>query len=107
MVEFTAAGSAKALSHAIEEYARAQGHVNALVVPWESDASRVSMAVTSVKADGWAIEHTNLGTITLTALGDGQTRVAIDPPPQPAEPALAALLDRFARQLQTRFAAAP
>ena len=34
------------------------------------------MAVTAVKSDGWAIEHTNLGTITLTADEDA-TRVAI------------------------------
>ena len=36
-------------------------------MPWESDASTLSMAITAVKIDGWAIEHTNLGTITLTA----------------------------------------
>src|SRR5690349_5838740 len=103
MIEFTASGSAKTVSRAIEEYARAQGHVNALVVPWESDASRLSMAITSVKADGWAIEHTTLGTVTLTALNDNQTRVAIDPQPAQgaAEPRLTAVFERFARQLQT------
>jgi hypothetical protein len=107
-IEFTAAGSAQVVSRAIEEFARAQGHVNALVVPWESDATRLSMAVTSVKADGWAIEHTNLGTITLTAVGDDATRVAIEPPsPTAQEPALAATFDRFARQLHSKFAAAP
>ena len=104
-MEFMTTGSAQVVSRAIEEFARAQGHVSALVVPWESDASRLSMAVTSVKADGWAIEHINLGTITLTAAGDDATRVAIDPPPSgPPEPALAAAFDRFARQLQTKFA---
>jgi hypothetical protein len=104
-IEFMAAGSAKVLSRAIEEFARAQGHVNALVVPWESDTTRLSMAVTSVKSDGWAIEHTNLGTITLTVVGDETTRVAIAPPAaQP--PQLAAVFDRFARQLQSKFAAA-
>jgi hypothetical protein len=108
VIEFTAARSAKVLARAIEEYARAQGHVNALVVPWESDAARLSMAVTSVKSDGWAIEHINLGTITLTALGDDTTRVAIAPPAvAAAEPPLSAVFDRFARQLQSTFAAAP
>jgi hypothetical protein len=109
MIEFTASGSARVVSRAIEEHARAQGHVAALVVPWESDASRLSMAVTSVRADGWAIEHTTLGTITLVAVDDNETRVAIDEPAAQAssEPTLAAVFERFARQLQTKFAAAP
>jgi type II secretory pathway component GspD/PulD (secretin) len=62
-IEFVADGSPKVVSRAIEEFARAQGHVTAIVVPWESDATTLSMAVTAVKSDGWAIEHTNLGTI--------------------------------------------
>lgn len=105
-MEFTATGSAKVISRAIEEYARAQGNVNALVVPWESDASTLSMAVTAVKIDGWAIEHTNLGTITLTAVGNELTRVAIEAP-DPAthsEPKLAAVFDRFVQQLQKQLA---
>lgn len=106
--EFTANGSTRVVARAIEEFARAQGHVHALVVPWESDAERLSMAVTSVKADGWAIEHLNLGTITLTPDGD-RTRIGIEPPDAPAAPdaTLAAVFNRFARQLQTQFAAAP
>jgi hypothetical protein len=107
--EFTATGPATVIARAIEEYARAQGHVNALVVPWESDPSRLSMSVTSVKADGWAIEHKNLGTITLTPAGAAATRVAIGAPaidPQ-QEPALAQLFDRFARELHAKFAAGP
>jgi len=106
-IEFTAAGSAKVLARGIEEYARAQGHVHALVVPWESDDARLSMAVTSVKTDGWAIEHINLGTITLTPMGDAATRVAIEPPAAAPEPPLAALFDRFARQLQSKFGGTP
>ena len=106
LIEFTASGSAKVLSRAIEEYARAQGNVNALVVPWESDASTLSMAVTAVKIDGWAIEHTNLGTIKLTAIGAETTRVAIEAPEQTthAEPKLATVFDRFAQQLQKKLA---
>jgi hypothetical protein len=108
-IEFTATGSAKVISRAIEEYARAQGNVNALVVPWESDAATLSMAVTAVKIDGWAIEHTNLGTIKLTADGDEATRVAIETPEPPphAEPKLAAVFDRFAQLLQKTLATAP
>src|SRR5262249_37892035 len=108
-IEFTATGSAKVMARAIEEYARAQGNVNALVVPWESDASTLSMAVTSVKIDGWAIEHTNLGTITLTVVGDETTRVAIEAPDHTThpEPQLAAVFDRFAHHLQKTLATAP
>jgi hypothetical protein len=107
-IEFSAAGSPRAVSRAIEDFARAEGRVNALVVPWESDAVTVSMAVTSVKADGWAIEHTNLGTIRLTAVGGDTTRVAVEAPEPapPGEPALAAAFDGFARRLQARFGAA-
>jgi len=107
--DFTAAGSPHVVSRAIEEYARAQGHVTALVVPWESDRTTLSMAVTAVKADGWAIEHTNLGTITLTDLGNDATRVAIaaHEPDHSEKSRLLALFDRFARQLEHELAAAP
>ena len=107
MLEFTTAGSPRVVSRAIEEYARAQGNVTALVVPWESDATTLRMAVTSVKTDGWAIEHTNLGTITLTEMGHDTTGVAITPgePDHAEKPKLHALFDRFARELHTRLAA--
>ena len=82
MITFTATGSPQVVSRAIEEYARSQGHVTAIVVPWESDATALSMAVTAVKSDGWAIEHTNLGT---------------------EQQQLAAVFDRFVRQVQSRF----
>jgi len=108
-LEFSTAGSPRAVARAIEEFARAQAHVAAIVVPWESDATRLSMAVTSVKTDGWAIEHTTLGTITLSSVGDETTRVAIQGPEQTThdEPKLAAVFDRFARQLQKQLATAP
>src|SRR5256885_11357464 len=108
-IEFSAAGSPQVVARAIEEHARALGHVTALVVPWESDATRLSMAVTSVKSDGWAIEHTNLGTITLTDAGAGTTRVAIHAPGQAmhAEPKLALVFDRVAQQLQKTLASTP
>ncbi|MGH9657697.1 MAG: hypothetical protein ACRD96_04075 [Bryobacteraceae bacterium] len=104
-VTFTATGSPQVVSRAIEEYARGQGHVTAIVVPWESDGSTLSMAVTAVKSDGWAIEHTNLGTIRLMHAGPERTEVAIaaEPPDHPERQKLAALFDRFVQQVQTRF----
>ena len=104
-VTFTAAGSPQVVSRAIEEYARGQGLVSAIVVPWECDATTLSMAVTAVKADGWAIEHTNLGTIRLRDAGGEQTAVAIaaDTPEHPDQQKLAALFDRFARQVESKF----
>ena len=107
-LEFVAAGSPRDVSRAIEEFARAQGHVTAIVVPWESSATQLSMSITSVKADGWAIEHTNLGTITLTDLENAATAVAVSAhePAHADNPRLATLFDRFTSQLQSRFEAA-
>ena len=84
---FTATGSPQVVSRAIEEYARTQGNVTAIVVPWESTDTTLRMAVTAVKSDGWAIEHTNLGTIRLVDAGPERTEVAIvaEPPDQVAE----------------------
>ena len=105
VASFIANGSPKSVSDAIETFARAQGHMTALVVPWESTPSTLSMAVTAVKIDGWAIEHTNLGTITLSADGDA-TRVAIAGHAIEGESRakLARVLDQFARDLQQRLA---
>ena len=102
---FTATGSPRVVSRAIEEYARGQGHLTALVVPWESDGRTLRMAVTAVKSDGWAIEHTNLGTIRLIDAGGERTEVAIvaEPPDHPEQQALAAVFDRFVRQVRGRF----
>src|SRR5437867_10737163 len=102
---FTATGSPQVISRAIEEYARSQGHVTAIVVPWESDDTTLSMAVTAVKSDGWAIEHTNLGTIRLMNAGPERTKVAIvaEPPDHPEPQKLAAVFDRFVRQVHSRF----
>ena len=103
VASFVAPGSPTSVSDTIETLARAQGHITALVVPWESTPSMLSMAVTSVKIDGWAIEHTNLGTITLTADGDG-TRVAIvgRAIEGAGQAKLAKVFDQFARDLQQR-----
>src|SRR6202158_6350728 len=76
IIEFTVSGSPRVISRAIEEFAAVHGSLHAIVVPWESDDVTLSMAVTSAKADGWAIEHTHLGTVRLTGLGNELTRVA-------------------------------
>jgi hypothetical protein len=85
--------------------ARGEGHVTAIVVPWECEGTTLSMAVTAVKSDGWAIEHTNLGTIRLVDAGHGQTHVAIiDQLPHDIDSQkLADVFDRFGQHLQSRF----
>jgi hypothetical protein len=100
--EFIAAGSPGVASRAIEECARGQGNVTAIVVPWESGAAMLSMAVTLARGDGWAVEHTNLGTIQLTDAGLAQSRVTIiaEPGDHPEPDALAAVFDRFVGQLR-------
>src|ERR1700680_65992 len=109
ILEFTPPGSPLAVSRAIEKYATGQGSLNAIVVPWESDRVTLSMAVTSAKGHGWDREHTNLGTIKLTDLGNDLTRVAIaaHPPDHVEKQKLAALFDGFAQQIQNRFQVAP
>ena len=46
-------------------------------MPWESDHTTLSMAVTSTQGEGWALEHTDMGTVRLTDLGNETTRVEI------------------------------
>ncbi len=104
MITFVATGPPRVVARAIEELARGQGRVTAIVVPWESDDTTLSMAVTAVKSDGWAIEHTNLGTIRLTGAGAERTEVAVaaglGDHPEPQQ--LAALFDRFVMQVRNR-----
>jgi hypothetical protein len=117
ILEFTAPGSARAVARGIEAYAAERRVVSALVVPWESDATVLSMAVTSTRGDGWAIEHANLGTIALADLGGDRTRIAVighEPDqPEPDHPATdtrdrrAGVLSAFARQIEQTFAIAP
>jgi hypothetical protein len=104
-LRFTAAGSPRSVSRAIEECARGQGNVTALVVPWESDETSLSMAVTAARGDGWAIEHTNLGTIRLVEAGPARTEVAIEaePPDHPEQQTLTQVFDRFVRQVHSLF----
>jgi hypothetical protein len=104
-VEFVASGSPRVVARAVEEYARAQGLVSAIVVPWESTPTMLSMSVTSVRADGWAIEHTNLGTIRLIDAGNERTEVVAVPDVSnhPDQEKLSALFGRFVGQIQTKF----
>jgi hypothetical protein len=107
VVEFVAMGAPPVLARAIEEHARGRGAVSVLLVPWESDRVTLRMAVTLVKSDGWAIEHANLGTVTLTELGDGRTRVAVLAHPvegdHPERAQFGSLLAVLGRQIQGRF----
>jgi hypothetical protein len=109
MIEFVASGSPRLVSQAIEQYATGQSNVSAIVVPWESEHARLSMAVTAVKSDGWAIEHINLGTITLTDLGNDSTRVAMvgHAADHSDSQTLASVFDRFALQVQRQCEARP
>jgi hypothetical protein len=103
MTDFLASGSPRVLSKAIEAQADQQRVVSALVVPWESSDAALSMAVTSARADGWAIEHTNLGTIRLTDLGNDRTRVTIAGGATDVEEKLRRVFDDFAQQIRKRF----
>ena len=109
IIDFTVSGSPRAISRAIEEYAAVHGSLHAIVVPWESNDVTLNMAVTSAKADGWAIEHTNLGTVRLTKIGNESTRVvfAAHDPDHAEKKRLVALFDGFARQVQSKLQTAP
>jgi len=135
-VDFVAAGSPRVVSRAIEACADEQRLVSALVVPWQSTRDVLSIAVTSARVDGWAIEHTNLGTVRLTDLGNERTRVEVfaddsstlrepqgrpDPSTssgspraasrgelnRPDEEKLTRLFEEFARQIRKRFEVGP
>src|SRR5260370_2952503 len=101
IIEFTVTGSPRVVSRAIEQYATGNGSLHAIVVPWESDDVTLSMAVTSASAEGWAIEHTDLGTIRLTGLGNDLTRVtfAAREPNHAEKKKRAALFNGFGRQI--------
>ncbi len=105
LLEFMAAGSPRVVSLSIEQFATRHGSLSAIVVPWESDNGTLSMAVTSAKGDGWAIEHTNLGTIRLTDLGNDLTGVTIAAHARDhaEKQKLVALFEEFVGQVQNKF----
>lgn len=105
LFEFTTAGSPRAVSGAIEQLALGQGSLAAIIVPWESDRAALSMAVTSTQGEGFALEHTNLGTIRLTDMGNETTRVEViaDLQRHPEQQRLTKLFNRFSSEIQARF----
>lgn len=105
LLNFTVPWSPREVSRAVQECAVGQGSLSAIVVPWESDRSTVTIAVTSTQGEGFALQHTDLGTIRLTEAGADMTRVEIiaHHPDQGEKKNLAAHFVRFANQVQTRF----
>ena len=108
LFEFMTAGSPRAVSGAVEQFAIGQGSLTAVIVPWESDRTTLCMAIACTQGEGWAIEHTNLGTIRLTDLGNETTRVEIlaDLQDHAEHQKLAKLFARFSTQIQSHFQAA-
>jgi hypothetical protein len=104
LFEFMTTGSPHAVSGAIEQLAIGQGSLTAIVVPWESDRTTLCMAVASTQGEGWALEHTNLGTIRLTDIGNEMTRVEVlaDLQDYAEHQKLAKLFGRFSSELQSR-----
>jgi hypothetical protein len=104
LFEFVTPGSPRVVSGAVEQLAIGRGSLTALVVPWESDRTTLSMAIASTQGEGWALEHTNLGTVRLTDLGNETTRVEIlsDLQHHPEHQRLAKLFARFSSEMQSR-----
>ena len=104
LFEFLTPGSPRAVSGAIEQFAIGLGSLTAIVVPWESDRTTLCMAVASTQGEGWALEHTNLGTVRLTDMGNEMTRVEIlaDIQHHADQQKLAKLLARFSSEIQSR-----
>lgn len=108
LFEFMTAGSPRAVSGAIEQFTIGLGSLTAVVVPWESDKTSLCMAVASTQGEGWALEHTNIGTLRLVDHGNDSTLVEIfsDLKDHAEQQKLANLFARFSSQLQSRFQAA-
>jgi len=105
LLNFTVPGSPREISRAVEECAVGQGSLSAIIVPWESDRSTVTIAVTSTQGEGFALQHTDLGTIRVSDAGDATTRVEIiaHHPDHGEKKSLAAHFVRFANHVQGRF----
>lgn len=104
LFEFVTPGSPKAVSGAIAQLAGGVGSLSAIVVPWESDRTTLSIAVASTQGEGHALVHANLGTVRLTDLGNEQTRVEVlaDYLNHAEEQRLAKLFARFSSQIQSQ-----
>lgn len=103
LFEFVTPGSLRAVSGTVEQVAIGVGSLSAIVVPWESDRSTLSMAVASTQGEGHALVHTNLGTVRLTDLGNEKTRVELlaDLSGRVEEQRLGKLFARFTSELQS------
>ena len=108
LFDFVTAGSPRAVSGAIEQFAVGLGSLTAVVVPWESDENSLCMAVASTQGEGWALEHTNIGTLRLVDVGNENTRIEIfsDLKDHADQQKLANLFARFSSQLKSQFQAA-
>jgi hypothetical protein len=104
LFEFMTTGAPRTVSGAIEQLAIGLGSLTAIVVPWESDSTTLVMAVASTQGEGWALEHTNLGSVRLTDLGNDTTRVEIlaDFYNHAEQQRLAKLFSRFSSEIQSR-----
>src|ERR1700722_11533314 len=104
LFEFMTPGTPRAVSGSIEQFAIGLGSLTAIVVPWESDRTTLCMAVASTQGEGWALEHTNLGTVRLTDMGNETTRVEIisDFHHHAEQQKLAKLFARFSSEIQSR-----
>jgi hypothetical protein len=104
LFEFMTTGTPRTVSGAIEQFAIGLGSLTAIVVPWESDRNILVMAVTSTQGEGWALEHTNLGSVRLTDQGNETTLVEIlaDFTNHPEQQRLAKLFSRFSSEIQSR-----
>jgi hypothetical protein len=109
LLNFTVSGSPHEASRAVQECSVGHGSLSAIVVSWESDRSTVTIAVTSTQGEGFALQHTDLGTIRLTEAGRDMTRVDIiaHHPDHGERKSLAAHFIRFANDLQARFQVVP
>jgi hypothetical protein len=104
LFEFMTSGTPRAVSGTVEQLAIGLGSLTAIVVPWESDRTTLSMAVASTQGEGWALEHTNLGTIRLTDMGNETTRVEViaDLQDHAEHQKFAKLFSRFSSEIQSQ-----
>ncbi|HWZ54759.1 MAG TPA: hypothetical protein VNZ63_01745 [Verrucomicrobiae bacterium] len=104
LFEFVTPGSPRALSGTIEQLAVGLGSLSAIVVPWESDRTTLSMAIASTQGEGHALMHTNLGTVRLTDMGNEMTRVEVlaDLLSDAEQQRLGKLFARFSSQIQSQ-----
>jgi hypothetical protein len=104
LFEFVTPGSPRAVSGTIEQLATGVGSLSAIVVPWESNRTTLSIAVASTQGEGHALVHTNLGTVRLTDLGNEHTKVEVlaDCLHHAEEQRLAKLFARFSSQIQSQ-----